>query len=332
MNRTRLYIAVLLSCLLYSPIHGQISKPFIINYDKSKYAAGNQNWSVAVNQSGIVYIGNNQGLLEFDGANWNLYKMPDQMVVRSVATTEDSIIYVGSFEEFGYWTKDEKGMLHYISLSSSLDPDLFHNDEIWRIIPLNGKIYFQSFSSIFIYDGKSIHTITPGFTLVLLCKAHDRLFIHGVDRGLYELAGDTLRLIPLSTSLGNDEIKVVLPYKENKLLIGAAASGMFLLDGISLTPWKSSVNDLIKQTEVNNGLAIENRIIIGTIVNGIYIMDNEGNLMAHLNSPDYLQNNTILALCTDEKGNIWAAHGNRGLFRIKLNRQLDSVQIIGHSS
>lgn len=322
MNWTRIYIAVLLTCLLYSSIPGQISKPFIINYDKSKYSAGNQNWAVAVNPDGIVYIGNNQGLLEFDGANWNLYKMPDQMVVRSVATTDDSTIYVGSFEEFGFWTKDEKGILQYSSLSSSMDPALFHNDEIWRIIPSGNKIYFQSFSSIFIYDGQSIQTITPGFTLVLLCKARDRLFIHGVDRGLYELAGDSLKLITESTSLGDDEIKVVLPYQDDKLLIGAAGGGLFLLDGVSLTPWKSSVNDLIKQSEVNNGLAILNGIVIGTIVNGIFIMDNEGNLMAHLNSPDYLQNNTILSLCQDDKGNIWAGL-DRGIDFVQLDCEMD---------
>jgi hypothetical protein len=256
MDRKRFYIAVLASLLLYLPLTAQISKPFIIHYDKSKYNAGNQNWSVSVNESGIVYIGNNEGLLEFDGSNWNLYKMPDQMVTRSVSTSGDSLIYVGSFEEFGFWRKDIYGMLHYNSLTSLVDTALFHNDEIWRIIQCKGKIYFQSFSSIFIYDGKNIHTITPGFTIVLLCKARDRLFIHGVDRGLYELTGDSLRFIPESRMLGQDEIKAVLPYQENNFLIGAAGRGMFIYDGTSLTPWKSDVNEVIKQAEINNGLAV----------------------------------------------------------------------------
>lgn len=322
MNRAKSNIVILLFCLLQSLIHAQISKPFIINFDKSKYGAGNQNWSVSVNPGGIAYFGNNQGLLEFDGANWNLYKMPDQLVVRSVAATHDSIIYVGAFEEFGYWKKEKNGLLHYNSLSSSLDPALFHNDEIWRIIPHQNKIYFQSFSSIFIYDGRSIHTISPGFTMVLLCKARDRLFIHGVDRGLFELAGDSLRLIPESRILSNDEIKVVIPFQDKDFLIGASGNGLFLYDGTSMNPWKSSINNVIKQTEINNSLAIEQGIVIGTIVDGIFILDKEGNLLAHLNYPDYLQNNTILALCSDAKGNIWAGL-DRGIDYVQLNCAMD---------
>jgi DNA-binding CsgD family transcriptional regulator len=318
----RIYIVILFIHLSHLPVSAQISKPFIINIDKSKYAAGNQNWSVAINQSGSLYFGNNQGLLEFDGSNWNMYQMPDQMVVRSVATTEDSIIYVGSFEEFGYWLKDETGILHYNSLSSSLDPSLFHNDEIWRIIPHQNKIYFQSFSTIFVYDGKSIHTITPGFTMVLLCKARDRLFIHGVDRGLFELEGDSLRLIPESRILSHDEIKVVVPFPENKFLIGAAENGLFLYDGQTLEPWISDANELIKQAEINNGLAMDQGIVIGTIVNGIFIFDYQGNMLAHLNYPDYLQNNTILSLCPDKKGNIWAGL-DRGIDYVQLDCEMD---------
>lgn len=299
-----------------------LKKPFVINYDKSIYGAQNQNWSIAEDQTGIIYIGNNQGLLEFDGSNWTLHKMYDQMVLRSVAIGKDSLIYVGSFEEFGFWEKDPTGLLHYTSLSDSLDPDFFHNDEIWRIIPDNNNIYFQSFSSIFIYDGKNIRTINPGFAFVLLSEAHDRLFIHGVGRGLYELKDTTLSLIPGSEFLADDEVKVVLPFFDNKYLIGASIGGMYIFDGKLFKPWKVPVNELISRSEINNGIASDNRIILGTIVNGIFILDQNGNILINLNSSNYLQNNTVLALHMDHRGNLWAGL-DRGVDYIKLDNEIE---------
>ena len=50
--------------------------PPISNYGISDYQAGNQNWSIAQSENNYIYIGNNQGLLEFDGARWTLYPSP----------------------------------------------------------------------------------------------------------------------------------------------------------------------------------------------------------------------------------------------------------------
>jgi len=105
-----------------------IGKSFVINYSKQQYNAGNQNWSIAINSVGNIYFGNNKGLLEFDGSNWKLLEMPEQMVVRSVAIGKDDRIFVGAFQEFGYWKKDSEGQFFYTSLSDSLEGYNFHNE------------------------------------------------------------------------------------------------------------------------------------------------------------------------------------------------------------
>ncbi len=323
MNLVRLYILfILLPAINYEGFGQSLRKPFIISYDKSVYSAGNQNWSIAEDPGGVLYIGNNQGLLEFDGSNWSLYKMHDQIVLRSVAIGKDSLIYVGSFEEFGYWKKDPAGLLEYVSLSDSLDPDFFHNDEIWRIIPHNGNIYFQSFASIFKYDGEKISIINPGFAFVLLSEAHGRLFIHGVGRGLYELKDTALTFIPGSGIFADDEVKVVLPFGDDKYLIGASAGGMYIFDGNSFEHWEVPVNELIGRSEINNGISSGTLIILGTIVNGIFILDKSGELLINLNSSNYLQNNTVLALFMDRRGNIWAGL-DRGINYIKLDSEIE---------
>src|SRR6056297_2757108 len=117
-------LIILLLCANTLP--GQYrGKPYAVNYNPDQYRLDNQNWSVDINEQGVVYIGNNRGLIEFDGSNWNHYSMPEDMLVRSVETSGDSLIYVGAYEEFGYWKRDHKGRMSYHSLSDTITQPYF---------------------------------------------------------------------------------------------------------------------------------------------------------------------------------------------------------------
>ena len=92
--------------------------PKIINYSVSDYKAGNQNWAVSQGPGGKMYIGNNRGLLVFDGIHWDLVKLPNNLGVRALYISKDGRIYVGSFEEFGYFEMDDENDLIYNLLLS----------------------------------------------------------------------------------------------------------------------------------------------------------------------------------------------------------------------
>lgn len=122
--------------------------PPVYNYTTGNYKAGNQNWAIAQGSNGVIYFGNNNGMLSFEGVNWKLHSLPNNLSVKSIYIDSDSArerIYVGSFEEFGYFESDEKNQLIYHSVKSLLKDYTFHNEEIWTIHPFEGKIYFQSF-------------------------------------------------------------------------------------------------------------------------------------------------------------------------------------------
>ena len=87
------------SAINFTPIIGQ--------FNKKDYKAGNQNWSVAQDSKGMLYFGNNDGLLRFDGSDFTLIKLPNEQVVRSVYIDKDDRIYIGSFKEFGYFEKNK---------------------------------------------------------------------------------------------------------------------------------------------------------------------------------------------------------------------------------
>jgi hypothetical protein len=108
-----------------------------------------------------------------------LHKVPGNHIVRSVYVKEDRI-YVGAFEEFGYFKYSEAGTLRYHSLSKFLKNFPMENNEIWNIVELDGRIYFQSFSAWFSYDGKMVHFPQQTATAALLLHPK-RTYLHTDD-------------------------------------------------------------------------------------------------------------------------------------------------------
>src|SRR5258708_25820398 len=77
-----------------------IGVPYVQNYTKAQYQSGNQNWSVTRDEHGIMYFGNAEGLLAFDGNYCQLYHMPNGLIVRSVASDGKATISAARFGEF----------------------------------------------------------------------------------------------------------------------------------------------------------------------------------------------------------------------------------------
>ena len=62
----------------------KIGTPFIRNFPKREYKAGTQNWQVVQDKRGFIYFANNEGLMVYDGNQWQLYKMPNSSIVRAL--------------------------------------------------------------------------------------------------------------------------------------------------------------------------------------------------------------------------------------------------------
>jgi len=230
-----------------------IGVPYVQNYTKALYQSGNQNWSVTRDEHGIMYFGNAEGLLAFDGKYWQLYRMPNGLIVRSVAADGKGKIYAGGFGEFGYWENNKQGFLKYNSLIPLVRKSYLPNEEIWKIYVDGDRVIFQSFGAIFIYSKGKITTIRAPNPFLFLFKTGSRYFVEQVNTGLFELKNNQLVLVAGSKVLGNGGVLSVLPFPQGKFLIGTGNNGLFIYDGKQITPWKTQANDFLKTYQLNNG-------------------------------------------------------------------------------
>ena len=166
-HRLILTVAALVCALVAG---ATLFKPTVTNYTSRQFDASNQNWACGQDDDGIMYFGNNDGLLVFDGARWKCYPVPGHYIVRSV-TVDGNRVYTGSYQQFGYFSRDDFGEMRYTSISDSIDPALFNDDEIWKIERAGDYLIFQSFRSLFVYDGRHIE----------VCANVRPLFIYNVS-------------------------------------------------------------------------------------------------------------------------------------------------------
>jgi DNA-binding CsgD family transcriptional regulator len=298
-----------------------VGVPYIQNYPKSVYLSGNQNWSVTKDKYGVMYFGNAQGLLAFDGKYWQQYKMPNGQIVRSVVAAPDGTIYTGSFGEFGYWKTVDKH-LKYTSLIGLIPKKHKMTDEIWKIYIDGERVIFQSFTCIFIYQDKKISVVKAPSNFLFLHQAGKRFIVEALGKGLFELKGNQLTALKNSGPPLPGNVLSILPYKDNQLLIGTNKFGLFLYDGEKYSTFNSPANSFLQTYQLNNGTRILGKYYAyGTILNGLIIIDQDGNIIQQINKSTGLQNNTVLSIYADDEQNLWTGLDN-GIDRVELNSPL----------
>ena len=138
-------------------VASQTEKPEILrnvplneHFDSDNYNGGIQNWAFDQNSEGILYVANNDGLLEFDGRKWNKYEVPFSTRLRAVKVDSQDRIFVGGQGQIGYFTKTKNDLV-FTSLLKYLPNDKQDIAETWKVLEFDGKIIFNTESELFIF-------------------------------------------------------------------------------------------------------------------------------------------------------------------------------------
>ncbi|RCR69234.1 hypothetical protein DUE52_12805 [Larkinella punicea] len=282
--------------------------PYIRNFTKQDYQAYNQNWSLCQDKvTGFLYAANSKGLLEYDGTRWQTYRLPKRQIVRSIAIDSKGRIYTGGLGEIGYWQASDTGVLQYRSLTGLIRNKLFPKEEIWNIVTGSDFVFFQSFSTGFLYrNGRVSEVPLPG-NVLFLYEVHDRYYLQSIGKGIYELVNGKFVSLPNTDQLGSTAVHAILPYGNKGLLIGTRDHGLFLYENRRLSRLNHPASQFLQRYQCNKGLALsDGRYAFGTILNGIIVTDTTGTILYSVNQREGLQNNTVLSLTLDLKGNVWA--------------------------
>lgn len=293
--------------------------PPIELYDSKDYGAENQNWSISQNDDKYIYVANNKGLLEFNGAKWQLYPSSNESIIRSVSVIGDRI-YTGCYMDFGYWRRNEFGNLTYTSLSKSLNLPLVEDEQFWNIMSFDGFILFQSLSRIYICDSEknSYKIIDSDHTITKIFKVNNSIYYQSLDEGVFKIENGISKIICNDPIVKTNSLVNIFNL-DGDLLMETQEKGFYVWKSNQLSKWAVSSSDYVSTLSVYSSLQLKNgNFVLGTISNGMVYLDKAGNFIYKIDQSSGLGNNTVLSLFQDIENNIWLGLDN-GINAINMN-------------
>ncbi len=298
--------------------------PPIVKFNPVTYNAGNQNWMVSQDKNHLLYFANNEGLLEYNGTSWTLYKSPNETIIRSVKAIDD-LLYTGSYMEFGYWKRGSNGRLSYVSLSKSIKNKIIDDEQFWNIVNFDKYVIFQSLNRIYIYDleAKKFNIITPKNSITKVFKTENAIYFQVFNEGLFEIENGRSKLVSNDIAFKNN--KIVNVFSEiNGLIIHTQTNGFYKLTNSVVSKYNTSADsELIHASSYSSCQLRNGNFAIGTISDGIYIVSKSGKLDYHISQTNGLSNNTVLSLFEDYDKNLWIGLDN-GINCINLQSPIKS--------
>ncbi len=319
-------VVLFLICLYVKmDLHAQnaIGLPEIFNYSKQGYKGGTQNWDIAQDENGFIYIANNEGMLSFDGIYWKAHPLPNRTITRSVAIGESERIYVGGQDELGYFSPGDKG-LQYNSLKQLISPEHRSFSDVWDIVTVNQEVFFRTNQRIFRLMQNRM-TVYPANNWVFMGAARGYLFAQDGTKGVLRLENDAWTpLFPKDGLPADCLITAVIDGGKDSIYFTSLKHGMYLFSDNKFTALRSAELDKIAGYNIYNATAIGDYFALATNQKGCFVMDRSGNLIQQFSRLDGLQNNNILSIFTDKAKNLWLGLDN-GIDFIAYNSAIKKI-------
>ena len=293
--------------------------PFYINqYSAHEYGAYPQNWSITQGRNGLIYVGNYDGVLIYDGATWDLVRTPTNTTARSLAAGNDGRIYVGLQGDLGFLESDSSGAVAYTSLVGALPQEERDFRDVWSTHATTDYVYFQTSSSLLRWDGRSFKIWRSETGFHTSFRIDESIYVREVDVGLRRLEGDTLRLVSEGARFANVRIYALDEIDDGLLLVGTREDGLLLFDGRAFRAFETEADSYLMQHRLYHGTALtDGYFALGLLDGGgLIVLDRHGRIISHYTERTGLPDGWVNHVFRDEQGGVWLALNNRGLVRI----------------
>ncbi len=336
----KFYKAVLLTTSIVflfsqSVIAQELGRYPIHNFNHREYGGHSQNWAILQDFRSLIYVANNEGVLEFDGSDWRRIPI-NGALSRCLDIDSEGRIWVGGQDELGYLSADSSGSIRFYSLISKLPSYCLPIGMVRQVYATNDGVYFSSNQCLIQIKEKSIKVWKPKTYFHRTYYVLGKIFTNQPEYGLTYLQNDSLKLVPQSNKISKDLIYLLLPFNKDKILIGTQSDGLYTYninalrtdtttqDDSVITRFKTINDNYFKENLIYCGINLPNdKFAVGTSRKGVVVIDKKGKIIRKINQSTNLQDEAVWSLYLDNQDNLWMALNN-GVSYTSINSQLTS--------
>lgn len=304
---------------------------FIRNYSYLEYDHAPQNYGMVQAENGVLYFANIGGVLEYDGVTWRVHYMEGRPM-RSLAINDSGTVFVGGYDgQLWYLAPGPKGTLEFVSLSAHVDEKHRSTKGIWSTHAVKSRICFRTSKYLYIWDHRKMVTLEAGpeSTFKSSFVHNGELIVQDAGKGLLKLTGDTLQPLPGGDDFAGPRIRVFTSFSDdpddNRILVGRRASGFHLYDGENISPFPTEADDYLKQYKLNHGIRLSTGEFALAAQKGLVIISREGKLNAVIDAAYGLQHDNIKYVFRDKWENIWLCKDS-GMSKIEYHSPFSFIE------
>lgn len=299
---------------------------------------GIHNPYLSIDHQQQIAVANNQGLLLFDGSNWERINLPNGTQSRSVWAHE-GVVYCGGQGFLGiYRSSVQDAPWHDLSDVISTRSGPF--TDVWRMF---GRVEDSTYQVVFStsefvgslnQDGEYTEWTAGDIENAIETPEGIGVQSH-LGLSFFDNHGRSLANFPIPHSSRVEGF--IWSHDDARHVLLTHQSGIFVWNGQEWEPDVGPLSQHLKRVRVNCLLAFEGQTAIGTSESGILFTSNFQTYQRGYDVQSGLVSNTILDMRSDDFGNLWASmEGGIELFRYswphRIPHRLPKSNLVGYSS
>lgn len=287
--------------------------PLIRAFYPRDYEGHNQTWSMVQDRAGVLYVGNRDCVLSYDGVRWTRIPTADGLFMQGLAIDADDRIWVSGANELGYLDPDGKGGRVYTSLREKLPDAARALGTFFDIITLPHGIYFISPSGyVRWHDGRFTHASggrMMGFPV------RGEFVLHERGQPLRAFDGENWRTVTDAEPTKN-WITLVRAQPDGTWLLGTLTDGFWRLRDGHVERWTTEVDERLRTHRISWATQLaDGTLAISQRPNGVLLLGPDGRLRQHLDAGHGLPGPLSSRFFQDRQGNLWISL-DHGLVRL----------------
>jgi hypothetical protein len=292
--------------------------PFMHSWLAGDYGASPENFcAVQDPRTGFVYVGNLNGLLEFDGVRWRLITEPGASLVRSLCVDRRGRIWgCGRLTVFRL-EPDARGELRARSMEDRLPAEVRSQGPVFRVVATVRGVYACGPQSLMFFgddDGPA-----QAWPVAEGTAAAQNLWQIG-DEPYVELGAPANVVIQRR----GERFERVPGLAGAVFDARAEGDGTWQLATAQGIQWWNGAEISKVERPIGNDEALQSifladgRIVIATVNHGLVVCDREGRVLQTVGRRQGLPANQVRGLAADREGGVWAALPY-GIARVQLD-------------
>ncbi|MCF3649772.1 hybrid sensor histidine kinase/response regulator [Synoicihabitans lomoniglobus] len=293
----------------------ELGIPVVDAFSVRDYGAHNQNWTAVQDAAGVLYVGNKDRVLAYDGQSWQSIPTGG-LFIRGLAVDATDRIWVGGVDELGYLEPDGAGSRRYVSLREHLPVNAEGLHQFFFTLALSHGVYFAG-------DGGLLRWHDNELTQLMTEKAHiwaidDELIASSPGLPLRGFNGESWRVLLANAEILDDWITFGAARPDGSQLLFTLRDGIHHLHHGEATPWSTEIDAHLQKFVIRSGTVLsDGTIALRMRQGGTVLLSPEGKLLQHLSAENQsVPVTNTLGFGEGRSGDLWLTQ-NSGLARIR---------------